>query len=157
MLTLTYIIRRGTILNFKWSFCDQYCLNIINLPTANHATADWGPPKLWGAGKDDWGSLGGLVVWSARSMYNLRSKGKRSRLFGSFKNIVSLPTLWLYAFLTVLASYVAQIQSMRVVVVDGRVGVVGVVGGHYFQVKDQEHTCRSYTKCWPLVAKECRS
>ena len=31
-----------------------------NLPTANHTTANWGPPQLLGVGGDDWE----LKVWS---------------------------------------------------------------------------------------------
>ena len=43
---------------------------MINLPTANHATADWGPLQLCGAREDGWGLrgglAGGLATWAVR-------------------------------------------------------------------------------------------
>ena len=39
--------------------------NTINLPTANHATAEWGPLQLWGGGEDGLGLTGGFgYVWT---------------------------------------------------------------------------------------------
>ena len=64
MFTLIHFIRRGTDLKSEWSFYDQYWLNTTNLPTANHATAGWCPPQLWGAEEDGWGISRGLAMCS---------------------------------------------------------------------------------------------